>query len=165
MAATASFYLMPVRYEPPLFRCPLVPWLPSLGMLCCLHLIGSLGWPAYVRWVVWFSIGVAVYLCYGLHNSQVRERMHARALCLYVCRVLHACMHAFMVHWQPTGRPCGMRASCLLACVCWRVLARANVCTGGCRAGRMQGHAAALPTIHVLAFLVLKAARWCCPWA
>lgn len=57
---------------PQVFRCPLSPFLPSLGMLATLHLIGSLGWPAYVRWIVWFTIGTTVYLCYGMHRSQVR---------------------------------------------------------------------------------------------
>eukprot|EP00798_Chlamydomonas_sp_ICE-L_P001956 gene1956-33369_t len=41
-----------------------------MGMFACMHLIGSLGWPAYVRWVVWFTIGTFVYLFYGIHHSQ-----------------------------------------------------------------------------------------------
>ncbi len=69
-AVTATFHRLPVRYTPTIFKCPLQPWLPSAGALCCLHLIGSLGWPAYVRWVVWFLLGTAFYLCYGLHQSQ-----------------------------------------------------------------------------------------------
>lgn len=48
--------MLPVRYVPSTYRCPLSPWLPSLGVLACLHLIGSLGWPAYVRWIVWFAL-------------------------------------------------------------------------------------------------------------
>jgi hypothetical protein len=43
LGATASFLLLPVRYTPAVFKCPWSPWLPSLGVLCCLHLIGSLG--------------------------------------------------------------------------------------------------------------------------
>jgi hypothetical protein len=39
---TASFYKLPVRHMPPVFACPGTPALPSLGMLSCLHLIGSL---------------------------------------------------------------------------------------------------------------------------
>ncbi|GLC37891.1 hypothetical protein PLESTM_000660300 [Pleodorina starrii] len=70
LAVTASFLMLPVRYTPQVFRCPCSPFLPSLGMLSTLHLIGSLGWPAYVRWIVWFVLGTAVYLCYGLHRSQ-----------------------------------------------------------------------------------------------
>ena len=56
VACTASFLLLPVRYTPATYRCPASPWLPSLGVLACLHLIGSLGWPAYVRWAVWFTL-------------------------------------------------------------------------------------------------------------
>ncbi|GAX78790.1 hypothetical protein CEUSTIGMA_g6227.t1 [Chlamydomonas eustigma] len=69
-AATASFLMLPVRYVPETYRCPLCPWLPSLGMLCTLHLIGSLGWPAYLRWIIWLSLSTLVYLLYGLHRSQ-----------------------------------------------------------------------------------------------
>ncbi|GFR39663.1 hypothetical protein Agub_g134, partial [Astrephomene gubernaculifera] len=69
-AVTCSFLRLPVRYVPQVFRCPLSPFLPSLGMLATLHLIGSLGWPAYVRWVVWFTLGTCVYLSYGMHRSQ-----------------------------------------------------------------------------------------------
>lgn len=71
-AATASFHQLPPRYTPTVFSCPLVPWLPSLGALACLHLIGSLGWPAYVRWGIWFVLGCGVYFGYGIHHSQVR---------------------------------------------------------------------------------------------
>ena len=71
LCATASFLMLPVRHTPTKFKVPLSPLLPSAGMLSCLHLIGSLGWPAYVRWLVWFLLGTAVYLCYGLHHTQV----------------------------------------------------------------------------------------------
>ncbi|KAG2487845.1 hypothetical protein HYH03_013562 [Edaphochlamys debaryana] len=70
LGVTLSFYMLPVRYVPQVFRCPLSPILPSAGMLSTLHLIGSLGWPAYVRWIVWFIMGTALYLNYGMHRSQ-----------------------------------------------------------------------------------------------
>lgn len=44
-----SFYAMPKTYTPPTFKVPFVPLLPCFGMLANMHLIGSLGWPAYVR--------------------------------------------------------------------------------------------------------------------
>ncbi|KAJ9530705.1 hypothetical protein QJQ45_014868 [Haematococcus lacustris] len=70
LAITLSFYRLPVLYTPTLFKCPGSPWVPSLGMLTCLHLIGSLGWPAYVRWIVWFALGTVVYVTYSMHHSQ-----------------------------------------------------------------------------------------------
>ena len=76
--ATASFLTLPVRYTPTVFKVPFVPFVPSLGVLACLHLIGSLGWPAYVRWIIWFTLGTTVYLTYSLHHSQVGVGTHAR---------------------------------------------------------------------------------------
>ncbi|KAG2448496.1 hypothetical protein HYH02_006387 [Chlamydomonas schloesseri] len=84
-AVTLSFYKLPVRYTPQVFRCPLSPWLPSAGMLATLHLIGSLGWPAYVRWIVWFSLGTTVYLTYGMHRSQVGAAVAGPATLLLGC--------------------------------------------------------------------------------
>ncbi|GIL65842.1 hypothetical protein Vafri_19483 [Volvox africanus] len=73
LIVTASFLMLPVRYTPQVFRCPGSPFIPSLGMLATLHLIGSLGWPAYVRWIVWFILGTIVYLSYGVHKAQRRR--------------------------------------------------------------------------------------------
>ncbi len=70
LGATISFYLLPVKYVPAVFKVPLSPFLPCAGILATLHLIGSLGWPAYVRWVVWWLLGTSVYLSYGMHTSQ-----------------------------------------------------------------------------------------------
>jgi hypothetical protein len=70
LGATMSFYLLPVKYTPAVFQVPLSPLLPCAGVLATLHLIGSLGWPAYVRWVVWWAAGSCVYLGYGLHHTQ-----------------------------------------------------------------------------------------------
>lgn len=65
----ASFLLLPIQYTPSTFKVPCIPVLPCIGMLATLHLIGSLGWPAYVRWVVWFVIGTAIYVGYGMWQS------------------------------------------------------------------------------------------------
>ena len=73
LLATLSFFLIPVRYMPAKFKVPWCPVLPCFGILATLHLIGSLGWPAYVRWIIWFTLGSCVYLFYGVHHSiQVR---------------------------------------------------------------------------------------------
>jgi hypothetical protein len=72
LGATMAFYTLPVTLpgNPLVFRVPLSPLLPCAGILATLHLIGSLGWPAYVRWVVWWAAGSCVYLGYGLHRTQ-----------------------------------------------------------------------------------------------
>lgn len=41
LAITGSFYLLPVVYTPPKFQVPLSPWIPSLGILTSVHLIGQ----------------------------------------------------------------------------------------------------------------------------
>lgn len=67
----ASLQLPRTAHPPP-------PNLLSLPVVCALSTpvacAGSLGWPAYVRWGVWFAAGTAVYLCYGLHHSQHEGR-------------------------------------------------------------------------------------------
>lgn len=42
------------------------------------HLLGSLGWLAYVRFGVWMVLGLALYALYGVHGAEQREREHAR---------------------------------------------------------------------------------------
>lgn len=51
LAVMGSLFLLPVRHTPERFQVPLFPVTPALGILFTIHLIGSLGWPAYVRWV------------------------------------------------------------------------------------------------------------------
>ncbi|KXZ55292.1 hypothetical protein GPECTOR_3g428 [Gonium pectorale] len=86
LGITCSFLMLPVVYIPQVFRCPASPFLPSLGMLATLHLIGSLGWPAYVRWIVWFTLGTVVYLSYGMHKSQAGEGLGPRTPDGRTCR-------------------------------------------------------------------------------
>ncbi|PRW59844.1 transcription elongation factor SPT5-like protein 1 [Chlorella sorokiniana] len=74
--AAASLYLLPVQHVPEKFRVPLFPATPSLGILFTVHLIGSLGWLAYVRFGVWMAIGLALYALYGVHGAEQREREH-----------------------------------------------------------------------------------------
>lgn len=51
---------------------------PALGLLFTVHLIGSLGWPAYVRFGVWMAAGLLVYALFGVHGAEEREREHIR---------------------------------------------------------------------------------------
>eukprot|EP00887_Chlorella_sp_A99_P006516 scaffold3.g6516.t1 len=77
MAASASLLLLPLAHVPPRFTVPLFPLTPCAGVLCTVHLIGSLGWPAYVRFGVWVAIGLGVYCAYGIHAAEQHEQLQA----------------------------------------------------------------------------------------
>jgi APA family basic amino acid/polyamine antiporter len=51
------------------FRCPFVPLVPILGIGFCLLLMFSLPAENWLRLVVWFAIGFAIYFSYGRHHS------------------------------------------------------------------------------------------------
>jgi APA family basic amino acid/polyamine antiporter len=55
------------------FRAPLSPAVPLLGLGMCLYLmIGGLSGNTWIRFVVWFVVGVAVYAAYGFRHSLLR---------------------------------------------------------------------------------------------
>lgn len=56
------------------FRTPLVPLVPILGMLVCLAMIYGLGWPNWLRLIIWMVIGVIVYFGYSAKHSKVRNK-------------------------------------------------------------------------------------------
>jgi len=47
------------------FRIPWSPFIPSLGMLCTLHLFCSLSLLAFIEFVVFLVAGIIVYICYS----------------------------------------------------------------------------------------------------
>jgi APA family basic amino acid/polyamine antiporter len=59
------------------FRCPLVPIVPILGILCCLLLMFSLPAANWWRLGVWLLIGFVIYFAYGRHHS-VMAKLRAR---------------------------------------------------------------------------------------
>jgi len=66
VACVTSFVKLPKVGPVPKFPVPFTPGLPCLAIFACLHLICSLGWKAYVRFVVWVAVGLAIYLSYGV---------------------------------------------------------------------------------------------------
>ena len=60
------------------FSVPLFPLTSVMGVLFTIHLLCSLGWPAYVRFTVWMVVGGLVYGLYGAVKADVEER-EARA--------------------------------------------------------------------------------------
>ena len=55
------------------FRAPLGLVTAALGVLLCLLVMTGLGTLTWVRFVVWFAIGVVIYAAYGFGHSRLRE--------------------------------------------------------------------------------------------
>lgn len=51
------------------FICPLVPYLPCLGIFTNCYLITSLDIFSYIRVIVWTAIGMSIYFGYGIFHS------------------------------------------------------------------------------------------------
>jgi basic amino acid/polyamine antiporter, APA family len=64
-----------LRYRSPdldrTFRVPFMPVLPLLGIAFSLWLVSQLMWQTWVRFAVWFLIGIVVYSLYGYRNSRL----------------------------------------------------------------------------------------------
>jgi APA family basic amino acid/polyamine antiporter len=52
------------------FHTPWVPVVPILSILCCLVLMASLPLETWARFLVWLSIGLAIYFSYSCHHSE-----------------------------------------------------------------------------------------------
>ncbi len=55
------------------FKAPAVPWVPVLGMACCLLLTAGLPLLTWLRLLVWLAIGLAIYFLYGRRHSVLRH--------------------------------------------------------------------------------------------
>ncbi|HEY9774994.1 MAG TPA: amino acid permease [Planktothrix sp.] len=55
--------------QPRPFRCPAVPTVPILGMVCCFVLMLSLPLITWLRFVIWMAIGMAIYFSYGYRHG------------------------------------------------------------------------------------------------
>ena len=55
------------RHRP--FKCPMVPLVPTLGIISCFTLMLSLPVITWIRFVVWMAIGIAIYSMYGYRHG------------------------------------------------------------------------------------------------
>jgi APA family basic amino acid/polyamine antiporter len=53
------------------FRCPMVPLVPILGILCCLVLMFSLPAANWLRLGIWLALGFVIYFLYSRRNSSL----------------------------------------------------------------------------------------------
>jgi APA family basic amino acid/polyamine antiporter len=62
------------------FRTPWVPFVPIMGVICCLGLMATLPVDTWLRLIVWLIIGFVIYFGYSRHHSVLqRERESAAA--------------------------------------------------------------------------------------
>jgi APA family basic amino acid/polyamine antiporter len=61
------------------FRCPMVPFVPIMGILLCLLLMFSLPAENWWRLLIWLGLGLIIYFAYGRHHSVMNELEHAAA--------------------------------------------------------------------------------------
>jgi basic amino acid/polyamine antiporter, APA family len=56
------------------FKTPLVPLVPILGMIVCSAMVFGLGWPNWMRLLMWLAIGFVIYFGYSARNSKLRNK-------------------------------------------------------------------------------------------
>jgi APA family basic amino acid/polyamine antiporter len=56
------------------FRCPGVPLIPILGIICCVVLMLSLPAANWYRLIIWLLIGLVIYFSYSRHHSVMHKR-------------------------------------------------------------------------------------------
>jgi basic amino acid/polyamine antiporter, APA family len=57
------------------FRAPLLPLFSIAGTAVCLYLITGLQIATWIRYGIWFAVGIAVYALYGFRNSRLRVNL------------------------------------------------------------------------------------------
>ncbi|KAG1369731.1 cationic amino acid transporter 6, chloroplastic [Cocos nucifera] len=61
--------LVPQARKPEFWGVPMMPWIPSISIFLNLFLLGSLGWPSYVRFGSFSVLAILVYVFYSVHAS------------------------------------------------------------------------------------------------
>lgn len=60
--------------RPRVFKTPLVPWVPLMGIAMCIYLMMGLPLVTWIRFGVWLAAGMALYFTYGFWKSHMRTR-------------------------------------------------------------------------------------------
>jgi APA family basic amino acid/polyamine antiporter len=60
--------------RPRVFKTPLVPWVPLMGIAMCLYLMMGLPLITWIRFGVWLAAGMVLYFTYGFWKSHMRTR-------------------------------------------------------------------------------------------
>jgi APA family basic amino acid/polyamine antiporter len=55
------------------FKTPFVPFVPALGILCCLAMMISLPWDTWLRLIGWLALGFIIYFVYSYKNSRLNK--------------------------------------------------------------------------------------------
>ncbi|WP_334329095.1 amino acid permease [Companilactobacillus sp. HBUAS59699] len=55
------------------FRAPGVPVTPLIAIAFCLLLIAGLNWETWLRFIIWFTIGLVIYFNYSYKHSKLRK--------------------------------------------------------------------------------------------
>lgn len=55
------------------FQCPLVPFVPCMGVLANVYMVASIPGEGWIGVIIWSGIGLIVYLCYGIRNSMLND--------------------------------------------------------------------------------------------
>lgn len=59
------------------FKTPLVPYVPIGAVLVCGAMIYGLGWPNWIRLLIWMVIGFFIYFLYSRHHSKLKNNNQA----------------------------------------------------------------------------------------
>ena len=58
---------------PKSFKCPLVPFVPCMGIAINSYMLAGLKLAAWIRLFIWLAIGILIYAFYGIWNSKMRR--------------------------------------------------------------------------------------------
>jgi APA family basic amino acid/polyamine antiporter len=58
--------------RPRVFRTPLVPWVPLMGIAMCFYLMMGLPLITWIRFGIWLLVGLVLYFTYGFWKSRLR---------------------------------------------------------------------------------------------
>jgi basic amino acid/polyamine antiporter, APA family len=62
------------------FRTPWVPFVPVMGIICCVGLMATLPADTWLRLIVWLLIGFAIYFGYGAKHSVLQRERESQGL-------------------------------------------------------------------------------------